>query len=52
MTFNRIEVDGEEKAVFTKSVGNMHAFKEEELIMKEQPLSSEFKLTHVDNYVP
>ena len=51
MTFNRIEVDGEEKAVFTKSVGNMHAFREE-LIMKEQPLSNEFKLTHVDNYVP
>ena len=51
MTFNRIEVDGVEKVVFAKSTGNMHAFREE-LIMKEQPLSSEFKLTHVDNYVP
>ena len=51
MTFNRIEVDGVEKAVFAKSTGTMHAFREE-LIMKEQPLSSEFKLTHVDNYVP
>lgn len=51
MTFNRVKVNGEEKAVFTKSTGKMHAFRED-LIMLEQPLSNDFKLTHVDNYVP
>lgn len=51
MTFNRVKVNGEEKVVFAKSTGNMHAFRED-LIMLEQPLSNDFKLTHIDNYVP
>ena len=51
LTFNRVLVDDKFANSFTKSTGELVAYREV-TIVKEQPLSGEFKLTHVDNYIP